>query len=51
VRAVKIDGHSIADMATATGMSETSVKVTLHRALRSLGVGLGGGVGGGNADR
>jgi RNA polymerase sigma-70 factor (ECF subfamily) len=43
VRAVKIEGHSIADAAAATGMSETSVKVTLHRALRSLGAGLGGG--------
>jgi RNA polymerase sigma-70 factor (ECF subfamily) len=50
VRAVKIDGHSIADMAAATGMSETSVKVTLHRALRSLGMGLGR-LGGDNADR
>jgi RNA polymerase sigma-70 factor (ECF subfamily) len=46
VRAVKIEGHTIADMAAVTGMSESSVKVTLHRALRSLGAG----VGGGNAD-
>ncbi len=47
VRAVKLDGHSIADEAARTGMSETSVKVTIHRALKSLGEELGDS----NADR
>ena len=47
VRAVKLDGHSIAEAAARTGMSETSVKVTVHRALKSLGEELGDG----NADR
>jgi RNA polymerase sigma-70 factor (ECF subfamily) len=41
VRAVKLEGHSIADTAARTGMSETAVKVTLHRALKSLGDELG----------
>jgi len=41
VRAVKLDGHSIAEAAAQTGMSETSVKVTVHRALKSLGEELG----------
>ena len=41
VRDVKLDGHSIADTAAKTGMSETAVKVGLHRALKSLGEGLG----------
>ena len=41
VRAVKLDGHSIAEAAARTGMSETSVKVTVHRALKSLGEELG----------
>ena len=47
VRAVKLDGQSIAEAAARTGMSETSVKVTVHRALKSLGEELGGS----NADR
>ncbi|MBN9544544.1 MAG: sigma-70 family RNA polymerase sigma factor [Alphaproteobacteria bacterium] len=47
VRAIKLDGQSIADEAARTGMSETSVKVTVHRALKSLGEELGGS----NADR
>ena len=36
VRAVKLEGESIADMAARTGMSEASVKVTVHRALKTL---------------
>ncbi len=47
VRAIKLEGHSIADEAARTGMSETSVKVTVHRALKTLG----DEVGGNNADR
>ena len=41
VRDVKLEGHSIAEAAAKTGMSETAVKVSLHRALKSLGEGLG----------
>jgi RNA polymerase sigma-70 factor, ECF subfamily len=41
VREVKLEGHSIADTAAKTGMSEAAVKVTLHRALKSLGDELG----------
>jgi RNA polymerase sigma-70 factor (ECF subfamily) len=47
VRDVKLEGRSIAETAAKTGMSEAAVKVTLHRALRSLG----DEVGGGDADR
>ena len=41
VRAVKLDGESIADTAARTGLSEVSVKVTVHRALKFLGEQLG----------
>lgn len=37
VKDVKLDGVSIAEAAKRTGMSESSVKVTIHRALKSLG--------------
>lgn len=37
VTAVKLDGDSIADIAQRTGLSESAVKVNVHRALRSLG--------------
>jgi len=43
VRAVKLEGRSIAEQAKATGLSETVVKVTVHRAVKSMGQGLGGG--------
>ena len=36
VRAVKLEGESIADLAARTGQSEVSVKVTVHRALKSI---------------
>jgi RNA polymerase sigma-70 factor (ECF subfamily) len=39
VEALKIEGQSVAEIAAATGISESSVKVTVHRALKSLGVG------------
>jgi RNA polymerase sigma-70 factor (ECF subfamily) len=43
VRAVKLDGASIAEVAVRTGLSETAVKVGVHRAVKSMGddVGVG----------
>jgi RNA polymerase sigma-70 factor (ECF subfamily) len=41
VRAVKLDGASIAEVAARTGMSETAVKVGVHRAVKSLGEDVG----------
>src|ERR1700677_3330969 len=37
VKDIKLDGVSVAEAAKRTGMSESSVKVTVHRALKSLG--------------
>ena len=37
VQAVKLDGESIADTAAKTGLSEVSVKVAVHRAVKSMG--------------
>jgi RNA polymerase sigma-70 factor (ECF subfamily) len=45
VRAVKLEGRSIAEQAHATGLSETVVKVTVHRAVKSLSQELGQGLG------
>ncbi len=36
VRDVKIEGVSVAEAAAASGLSESAVKVTVHRALKSL---------------
>ena len=36
IRRVKIGGASIAEAATATGMSETAAKVSIHRGLKAL---------------
>lgn len=36
VKDVKIDGISIAEASARTGMSQTAVKVSLHRAIKSL---------------
>jgi RNA polymerase sigma-70 factor (ECF subfamily) len=36
VRAVKLDGSSIAEVAAQTGLSEAAVKVGVHRAVKSL---------------
>lgn len=47
VEAVKLDGESIAGIAARTGMSESAVKVGVHRALKTLQ----DDVGGGDADR
>ena len=37
VKDIKLGGMSVAEAASRTGMSESSVKVTVHRALKSLG--------------
>ena len=42
VQDIKLDGVSVADAAARTGMSESAVKVTVHRAIKSLGEGLEG---------
>lgn len=34
--AVKLEGHSIADAAAAAGMSETALKVAIHRGMKKL---------------
>jgi RNA polymerase sigma-70 factor (ECF subfamily) len=49
VKDIKLDGGSIADAAQRTGMSESAVKVSVHRAIKSLGEELKDG--GGDADR
>jgi RNA polymerase sigma-70 factor (ECF subfamily) len=36
VRAVKLEGHSIADVSAATGLSPSAVKVRIHRAIKGL---------------
>ena len=36
VKDIKLDGMSVADVATKTGLSESAVKVTVHRAIKSL---------------
>ncbi len=41
VRDIKLDGASVAEVAEKTGMSESAVKVAVHRAVKSLGEGLG----------
>jgi RNA polymerase sigma-70 factor (ECF subfamily) len=45
VRDVKIEGKSIEDAGAARGMSDSAVKVAVHRALRSLSAMLKGGAG------
>jgi RNA polymerase sigma-70 factor (ECF subfamily) len=37
VQDIKLDGVSVADVARRTGMSESAVKVTVHRAIKALG--------------
>jgi len=41
VRAVKLDGSSIAEVAAQTGLTETAVKVGVHRAVKSLSENIG----------
>lgn len=36
IRSVKLDGHSIAETAAVTGMSESAVKVGIHRGVKAL---------------
>ncbi len=48
VRATRLEGQSVAETAAQTGLSETAVKVAVHRAVKSLGDSLEGG---GDADR
>jgi RNA polymerase sigma-70 factor (ECF subfamily) len=38
VEAISIEGHSARDVGQRLGMSEGAVRVTLHRALKSLAV-------------
>jgi RNA polymerase sigma-70 factor, ECF subfamily len=45
VRAIKLDGVSVAEVAAKTGMSQSAVKVSVHRAIKSLGDDLGEGDG------
>ena len=42
VRAVKIDGESVATAAARSGMSESAVKVSIHRGLKALAARFGG---------
>ena len=42
VRSVKLEDESIADVAARTGMSESAVKVAVHRAFQKLGARLRG---------
>jgi RNA polymerase sigma-70 factor (ECF subfamily) len=37
VKDIKLDGVSVADAAKRTGMSESAVKVSVHRAIKALG--------------
>lgn len=37
VRAIKLDGASVAETAAQSGQSESAVKVSVHRAIKSLG--------------
>jgi RNA polymerase sigma-70 factor (ECF subfamily) len=36
IRMLKLEGHSVAEIANATGLSESSVKVTAHRGYQQL---------------
>ena len=42
VRRVKIEGQSVADVATSMGMSESAVKVAVHRGFKALLARFGG---------
>jgi RNA polymerase sigma-70 factor (ECF subfamily) len=41
VRAIKLDGASVAETAAKSGQSESAVKVSVHRAIKALGDSLG----------
>jgi len=51
VRATRLEGQSVAEVAGASGLSESAVKVTVHRAIKTLGEDVASGTGGGNEDR
>ena len=51
VQDIKLDGVSVADAAKRSGLSESAVKVTVHRAIKSLGEGLQDERKAGDADR
>jgi RNA polymerase sigma-70 factor (ECF subfamily) len=51
VQATKLDGLSTAEAASATGLSESAVKVTVHRAIKSLSDELDAGKESGREDR
>lgn len=36
IKAVKVEGRSVAEVASSSGLSQSAVKVTIHRALRKL---------------
>jgi RNA polymerase sigma-70 factor (ECF subfamily) len=42
IRRTRIDGHSVADAAHATGLGESDVKVSVHRGLKALAARLRG---------
>jgi RNA polymerase sigma-70 factor (ECF subfamily) len=42
VKDIKLDGVSVAEAAARTGMSESAVKVSVHRAIKSLNEDLDG---------
>lgn len=42
IRSVKIEGQSIADTAAASGLSESAVKVAIHRGIKTLLARFGG---------
>lgn len=43
IRAVKIEGRSVAEVAASSGLSPSAIKVTIHRALKALNRRFGGG--------
>ena len=42
IRRVKLDGQSLAQVSSATGLSETAVKVAVHRGVKTLIARFGG---------
>ena len=42
LKAIKLDGEAVADVARQAEMSESAVKVSVHRSLKSLSDGVGG---------
>lgn len=43
IKAVKIEGRSVAEVAVSSGLSQSAIKVTIHRALKALNRRFGGG--------